>query len=127
VEAPPSVKKKVALFQPLTQPKYGPMPRDDPLYGRQTDPGAFKLGIQVQPLKWGKEFVCVGHVKSGPVISDEKYGLVPFVFLTNSDLCLRVFGGEFPGVSKQVFEDDGDQAFVAVCLESISDPDGDIA
>src|SRR5260370_1041260 len=43
------------------------MARDDALDGRETDSGAFKVGIQVQPLKWGKEFVGAGHIKSGTV------------------------------------------------------------
>jgi hypothetical protein len=90
--------------------------RDDALYGRETDSGTFKLGIPVQPLEWGKEFVGVGHVKSGAVVPDEEYGLVSLVFLTNSDLRLLVFRGIFPGVPKQVFKDDGNQTRIAVCL-----------
>src|SRR6266850_3700097 len=53
--------------------------RDDPLHGRQADPGALKLRILVQSLKRREELVDVCHVESGTVIPNVENGLVILV------------------------------------------------
>src|SRR6267378_420122 len=103
------------------------MTRDDPLYGRQTYPGAFKLRISVQSLKRGEEFVGVCHVEAGPIVLDGEHGIASLIFLSNLDPSLRLPRRKLPGVSEQIHEDDCNETRVAARGKSIGDPDSDFA
>jgi hypothetical protein len=44
--------------------------RNDPLYGRQADPGTFELRISVQPLERREELAGVRHIEPGTALED---------------------------------------------------------
>ena len=49
-------------------PHLASMALDDPLYNRQTDPGAFEISIRVQSLEGGEQVFSISHVESYSVI-----------------------------------------------------------
>ncbi len=57
-----------AFIDPSLGPYLSPMALDDPLYNRQTDPGAFEISIRVQSLEGGEQVFSIRHVESYSVI-----------------------------------------------------------
>src|SRR5271168_4658384 len=99
-----SEKKGGAFIDGCLGPDAAAMSRNDPLYGRQTDSGAFKLRILMQPLKGREELVGVLHIETGAVIHDVENRLVSLSLLPECDLGQWLFRRIFPGVPEQVHQ-----------------------
>src|SRR5271165_1430061 len=99
------------------------MTRDDPLHGCQTDPGAFKFRLPVQPLEWREQLGGGCHIEPRAIVPDAEDGLVFLVFLSESDVALWPFRGVLPSVPQQVHKNYRYEARVTAGRESIRDFD----
>ena len=68
-------------------PDASSVPRDNPLYGRQSDAGSGKIGLRMKALEGAKQSVREQVVKSRAIIPDEYFYLF-IVSLTAADLDL---------------------------------------
>ena len=94
------------------------MSGNDALHGREADAGAFELPGCMQALERAKQFVGIGHVESGAVITDKIRALAILPDLPETDFCLVAMRSKFPGVTQQVGKHDSQEALVAPGLES---------
>src|SRR5438876_1082004 len=96
--------KSRAFLDCAFRPNRAAVTMDDSLDGCQPNSGSFEFGHTMQPLEGAKQFSGVGHVETRAVVAHE-IGLLPVVrSQAQFDLRLRVFGGEFPRVTQQVFQ-----------------------
>jgi hypothetical protein len=65
------VEGRPAVYRPFG-PDSTPVTVNDPLHGRETDPGPRKLVHRVESLKGSEELVREGHVESRSVVAHEK-------------------------------------------------------
>src|ERR1700681_1971337 len=98
-------KESGALIDSRLDPDTATVSRDNSLCCSQTDSGAFKLRILVQPLERCEELVGIRHIESGAVIPNIENGLVALVLVPECNLCLCTFRRVLPGVPQQVHED----------------------
>src|SRR5690242_9403345 len=94
---------------------------DDALDRRQTDAGPRIVARRVQALERPEELVRISHVEARAVVAYEESR--PSLVLQGADLDPRLFllGGEFPGVSEEVLQDDAQQMRVGVRAHPLPD------
>ena len=76
------------------------VPVNDSLHGGQTNAGAFELGNPVQALKGSKQFVSIGHIKTGPIITHVKGMMAVITDTAKFNFGLSLLAGELPGIAQ---------------------------
>ena len=103
------------------------VPHDDPMHGRQSDSSSFELTLRVEALEWREELAGVLHVEAGAIVANDVRCL-PFMFRpTELDPGIATLRRELPGVTQEVFQDDGNQSSVALCVDALRALEADVA
>ena len=92
---------------------------DDPLHNCQADPRPLELSVGVQALKRVEHLVGMAHVEARTIILDEYGPAMGGDLGADGYQGIVALGGELPGVAKQVFQRNAQQALVALNDESV--------
>ena len=87
---------------------------DDPLHGRQSDPGSSKVFGTVQPLEDSKELVRVFHIETHAIIANEDDGFAILKPLADADNRKLAQSSELHCVGEQVGKNCFHQNAIAV-------------
>ena len=88
------------------------MPRDDALYGGQTNPGSGKVDVRMEALEGPEKPVSVIWVEPHAIVLNEEDDFVGIFAEAKLNFGGVAFRGVFPRVSDQVFEHEKNQAFI---------------
>jgi hypothetical protein len=113
--------KRSASAHRTFSPDSPAMAMDNPLHCRQADPGSRKIFRRMHSLKGAEEFSGISHVKTGTVVAYEKCVIAFLAAVSKLDTGRRPFGGEFPGVGKQVGQHHAEQSRVPLGGEPLGD------
>src|SRR5439155_12198276 len=94
-------------------PNPSAMAMDDAMDGSQADAMPAKFVAGMETLKWGKQFVGVGHVVPYTIVADKEDGRGLMFDASEFDARVRCFGGEFPGIFQQVLQGGPEQNRIA--------------
>src|SRR3546814_20500321 len=72
----------------------------DPVDRGQADAGPGKIRRAVQTSKRGKQFVGIGHVKTGPIIAYVEYGHIIVNVMPKFNHGMAGLAGDFPGIAE---------------------------
>src|SRR5437762_10641421 len=103
------------------------MATDDPLHGRETDAGSFKLLVRVEPPEWSEELAHVGHVEPGTIVAHVVRGDAVLFLATELDPRRSPRAGKLPGVPKQVLQECLQELWIALRDKSVRNHDFDLA
>src|SRR5687767_689396 len=88
------------------------MPVDDALDDCQSNPNAREFGICMQALKSAEQFIGIIHIKARTIVSYKIDLLMVCILYAELDTCIFLFGGKFPGVVNQVFQDNAHKTLI---------------
>src|SRR5260221_4532828 len=71
----------------------------------------------MQTLESPEQLTYIRHVETRAVIADEINGFIVFRFRSKFDLRVLPFGGEFPGIVQEVFQNGLQKAWVTTCFQ----------
>src|SRR5207249_10208403 len=93
--------------------------------GRETGPGPVELLRAVEPLECAEQFVDVGHVEAGAVVTHEVRGTAVMRDAPDLDARSGTLPRELPGILEQVLQDHAHETGIRGDVEPRRDRDID--